>query len=161
MARISKIMIADVPTLKKEATISEAAKLMVNKPCGCVVVVEEKKPVGIITEADLIRNLVSKKLNVGDKVTKIMSFPITSIGPNTKLEEASKIIDTKHFKRYPVVDNGSLMGLVTENSIVQEINDNIRFHRNIQNAVLILFVLFEFFIFVLYKYAVNLLPFLR
>ncbi len=161
MARISKIMITDVPTLKKEAAISDAANLMVSKPYGCVIVVEGKIPIGIITESDLIKNLASKKLNFKDKAIKIMSSPITSIHPDTKLEEASKIIDTKHFKRYPIVGNGNLVGLATENSIVQELNDNIRFHRNIQNAVLILFVLFEFFVFVLYRYVINFIPFLR
>ncbi|MDP3765151.1 MAG: hypothetical protein Q8R04_01435, partial [Nanoarchaeota archaeon] len=60
-----------------------------------------------------------------------------------------------------IVGNGNLVGLATENSIVQELNDNIRFHRNIQNAVLILFVLFEFFVFILYKHLVGFLPFLR
>jgi len=81
-----------------------------------------------------------------------MSFPITSMNPNTKLEKANKIIDTKHFKRYPVVDNENLVGLITENSIIQAINDNIKFHRNIQNAVLILFVIFELFVFILNEY---------
>ena len=73
------------------------------------------------------------------------------------LEKASKITDTKHFRRYPVVDNGALVGLVTENSIVQALNDNIKFHRNLQNAIVVIFVVFELFVFVLYKHLINLL----
>ena len=161
MTTVSKIMNVNVPTLKKEAKISDAARLMADKPCGCVVVVEGKKPLGIITESDILRNLVSKKFNLKEKVTKIMNSPITSISLNTSLEKANKIIDTKHFRRYPVVKNGNLVGLVTENNVVQAINNNVRFHRNIQNAVLIIFVIFEFCIFILYKYLVEFLPFLR
>ncbi len=161
MAKVSKIMSPNVLTLKKEARISDAIKLMAGKPHGCVVIVEEKKPLGIITESDIVRNLVSEKISPKQGVTKIMSSPITSISPNTKLEKANKIIDTKHFKRYPVVENGNLIGLVTENSVVHAINDNIKFHRNIQNIVLILFVAFELFIFVLYRRLVDFPPFLR
>jgi CBS domain-containing protein len=161
MTKVSKIINVNVPTLKKEAKISDAARLMADKSCGCIVVVEGKKPLGIITESDILRNLVSKKFNLKEKVKKIMSSPITTISSNASLEKANKIIDTKHFKRYPVVKNEDLVGLVTENSIVQAINDNVKFHRNIQNAVLIIFVIFEFCIFVLYKYLVNFLPFLR
>ncbi len=161
MAKISKIMIANVPTLKKEAKISDAAKLMASKPHGCVVIVEGKKPIGIITESDIVKNLISKKTNPGKNVTKIMSSPVTNIDINTKIEKANKIIDTKHFRRYPIVQNENLVGLVTENRVVQEINDNIKFHRNIQNAVLILFVIFEFAIFVLYEYLIKFFPFLR
>ena len=158
MAKISRIMVTDVPTLKKDAAVSDAARLMVSKPHGCVVVVENKKPVGIITESDIVKNLISKRINPKEKVAEIMSAPITSLNSDTTLEKANKIIDTKHFRRYPVIENEALVGLVTEHSVVQAINDNIRFHRNIQNIVLIIFVLFEFFVFILYE---NLVKFLR
>ncbi|MCH8067016.1 MAG: CBS domain-containing protein [Nanoarchaeota archaeon] len=157
MARISKIMDSSVLTLKKEASISDAARLMANKPHGCVVIVEDKKSLGIITESDIVKSLISKQISSKEKVSKIMSSPITSMDPNTTLEKANKIIDTKHFKRYPVIENGNIVGLVTENAVVQALNDNIRFHRNIQNAVLILFVIFEFLIFVFNEHVFNFL----
>ena len=155
MATILGIMSADVPKLKKDASVSDAAKLMANKPYGCVVVVDGNKPLGIITESDILKNLISRKGSSRDKAEKIMSSPITSLSPGDKLEKASKIIDTKHFRRYPVVDNGILVGIVTENSIVDTINNNIKFHRNLQNTVLVIFVVFEFFVFILYKYIVT------
>ena len=162
MVRISKIMNANPLTVKKEATISEAAKLMADKPHGCVIVTENKKPVGIITESDLVKNLASQKINPQSKVSQIMSSSVVSIMHSSKLENANKIIDTKGFRRYPVVDKeGNLVGLVSENDVVQAINDNIRFHRNLQNSVLILFVVFEFFVFILYRYLINYFPFLR
>ncbi len=159
MAKISRIMVIDVPTLKKNAAVSDAAKLMASKPHGCVVVVENKKPVGIITESDIVKNLISKKINPNEKVAEIMSSPITSLSHDATIEKANKIIDTKHFRRYPVMEDGNLVGLVTEHSVVQAINDNIRFHRNIQNIVLIIFVLFEFFVFILYEDLVKFLQF--
>ena len=162
MARISKIMNATPLTVKKEATISEAAKLMANKPHGCVIVVENKKPIGIITDSDLVKNLAYKKINPESKVGQIMSFPVTSIMHSSKLENANKTIDTKGFRKYPVVDGeGNLAGLVSENDVVQAMSDNIKFHRNLQNTVLILFVVFEFFVFILYRYLINYFPFLR
>ncbi|MBI2208889.1 CBS domain-containing protein [Candidatus Woesearchaeota archaeon] len=162
MARISKIMNVNPLTVKKEATISEAAKLMANKPHGCVIVTENKKPIGIITDSDLVRNLAYKKINPETKVGQIMSSLVTSIMYNSKLENANKIIDTKGFRRYPVVDKeGYLVGLLSENDVVQAISDDMRFHRSLQNTVLILFVVFEFFVFILYRYMINYFPFLR
>ena len=49
MPKISKIMDSNTPTLKKEARVSDAATLMANNTQGCVVIVEEKKAIGIIT----------------------------------------------------------------------------------------------------------------
>lgn len=149
MARIKKIMLTSVSTLKKEAKIEEAAKLLSQQGNGCVLIVENKQPIGIVTEHDFVRNVVSKSTILKAPVSKIMTTPITFMTPDMKLDEALKIIDTKKFRRYPVVENEELVGLATKKDIVNNISDNVRLHRNIQNIVLVLFVLFEFFVFAL------------
>lgn len=152
MARINKIMITNVPTLKKEAAIGEAARILTKNDCGCVVIVEDSKVIGIVTELDIVRFSASKDINLKRPVSSIMTSPVTLMTPKTKIDEALKLIDTKRFRRYPVAENDKLVGLVTQKDVVNAISDNVRFHRNIQNVVLIVFVLFELFIFVLYKY---------
>ena len=101
---------------------------------------------------DLVRNAVSKGKSLKEHLTSIMSSPLTLMTPDMKLDEALKIIDTKKFRRYPVVENGGLVGLATKKDVINAISDNLRFHRNIQNIVLILFVLFELFVFVIGRY---------
>jgi len=151
MARVRKIMLKDVPTLEKEAKIGDAAKLLAKTDTGCVVIVENNIPIGILTELDFVRNASSPAI-LKQPVSKIMSYPVTFMAPSMKLDKALKIIDTKRFRRYPVVEDNELVGLVTQKDVVNAISDNMRFHRNIQNLVLIAFVLFEMFIFVFYKY---------
>jgi len=145
--------------LKKEAKIEDAARLLAQSSSGCVVIVENKAPIGIVTELDFVRNIVSGKKNLKEPVGKIMTSPVTFMAPSMKLDEALKIIDTKKFRKYPVVENNELVGLATKKDVVNAISDNLRFHRNIQNVVLVLFVLFEFFVFVLYRYLYKYLPF--
>ena len=160
MARVKKIMLADVPAIKKEAKVSEAVGLLAKAGSGCVVVVEGKKPIGIITELDIVRNVISKGKKLDIPLRTIMTSPVSLMEPDMKLDEALKIIDTKKFRRYPVAENGQLVGLATKRDIVNAISDNLKFHRNIQNTVLVLFVLFEFFVFVFSKYLAR-LPFLK
>ena len=153
MVRIKKIMLRNVPTLGIKAKIEEAAKLLAKEENGCVVITQNDAPIGIITELDFVRNFVSKGPNfVKDNVGKIMTSPVTFMTPEMKLDEALKIIDTKRFRRYPVIEDKKLVGFVTKKDIVNNISDNVKFHRNIQNAVLTLFVLFEFFIFAVNTY---------
>ncbi len=159
MARVRKIMLADVPTLKKEEKIKDAANLLARNDSGCVVIVENKKPIGIVTELDFVRNMPSMGKSLQEPVSRIMTSPVTFMTPNMKLDEALKIIDTKGFRKYPVVENEELIGLATKKDIVNAISDNLRFHRNIQNIVLVLFVLFELFVFVIYRYLSKFLPF--
>lgn len=159
MARIKNIMVTNVPTLKKEAKIWDAAKILANNDSGCVVIVENKKPIGIVTELDFVRLVASKGKSLKEPISKIMTSPVTFMAPNTKLDEALKIIDTKRFRKYPVVKDEELIGLVTKKDIVNAISDNLKLHRNIQNIVLVVFVLFEFFVFVLFRYLSQYLPF--
>ena len=159
MAKVKKIMQTDMPVLKKEAKIKEAVRLISNKPHGCVIIVENKKPIGIITETDIIRNIAAKKLNPNASIEGIMTSPVTSIDINTRLEKVEKMIDTKNYRKYPVVENGNLVGLVTKNDVVHSISYNVKFHRNLQNLILIFFVAFELFIFFLYGQIAAILRF--
>ena len=153
MARIQKIMLKSFPKLKKEDKVGEAAKLLAREENGCVFIVENDALVGIFTELDFVRNLVSKGKNyIKQPISKVMTYPVTYMEPDMKLDEALKTIDTKRFRRYPVIENGKLVGLVTKKDIVNAMSDNIKFHRNLQNIVLVIFVLFQFFIFVINPY---------
>lgn len=151
MAKVRKVMVTDVPTLKKEDKIGEAARLLTKTENGFLVVTENEVPIGILTELDFVRHMKSAKKSLNQPVSNIMSSPITFMTPDTKLDEALKVIDTKRFRKYPVIENNRLVGLVTKNDIILAISDNMKLHRAIQNIVLILFVLFEFFVFVLYQ----------
>jgi len=146
MARIKKIMLTDVPVLTKKARVSDAAKLMSSKPHGCVVVLDGKKLVGIVTELDIVREVIAKGSGSNKSITSIMSRPVTTITPRTKMEEAEKLIDTKKYRKYPVVEGDKLAGLVREEDVVNAVSYNLRFHRSLQVVTLIIFVLFEFFV---------------
>jgi CBS domain-containing protein len=155
MTKVKKIMLTNVPVLTKKSKIKDAIKLMRDNPHSCVVIVDDKKPIGVLTEMDIVRRVIAKGSNVNKNVATIMSSPVATMSVKTTLEEANKIIDTKKYRKYPVVDDGKVVGLVTKNDVVLNISNNIRFHRNVQNMVLILFVLFEFFA-VGYKLLFNL-----
>ena len=146
MARIKKIMLTDVPVLTRKSKIAAAAKLLSSKPHGCVVIVDGKKPVGIVTELDIVREVIAKGSGSNKSVESIMASPVTTMTPRTKLEEANKTIDTKKYRKYPVVEGNKLVGLVREEDVVHAISYNTKFHRSLQNIALIIFVLFEFFV---------------
>ncbi|MDH5374442.1 MAG: CBS domain-containing protein [Candidatus Bathyarchaeota archaeon] len=117
---IRNIMVDKVITTKKEATVEDAVKLMNKYEIGCLVVVENGKPVGIITERDLLKRVLrkSKELrNMG--VTEIMSKPLVSIAPSVEIEEAAKLMFQKKIKKLPIVKKGKLLGLVTLTDILR------------------------------------------
>jgi len=86
---LCKIMVDKVITTKTGATVLDAVKLMNKYEIGCLVVVENGKPVGIITERDLLKRVLAKSEELRNmKVTEIMSGPLVSVPPNIEIEEA-------------------------------------------------------------------------
>lgn len=111
---IRHIMVHKVITAKKEATVEDAVKLMNKHEIGCLVVVENGKPVGIVTERDLLKRVLAKSKELRNmNVMGIMSKPLISIEPKVLIEEAAKLMFQEEIKKLPVVEKGKLVGLVS------------------------------------------------
>jgi len=114
------IMVDKVITAKKKATVRDAVKLMNKYEIGCLVVVENGKPVGIITERDLLKRVLAKSKELRNmKVMEVMSTPLISVVPSVEIEEATKIMFQKKIKKLPIVEKGKLLGLVTLTDILR------------------------------------------
>ena len=146
MTTVRKVMQTIVPTIKKEARVYEAAK-MLSQGGGCLIVMDDDRAAGIVTTLDIIRNDLNKSAELNDPVLKLSSSPMTLMTPDMNIEQALKISDTKRYRQYPVIENGKLVGIVTKKEIITAVSDNLKFHLNIQTTVLAMFVVFELFVF--------------
>jgi len=117
---IRDVMVDKVITAKKDATVEDAIKLMNKYEIGCLVVVENGKPTGIITERDLLKRVLAKSKELRNiKVLEIMSTPVITVAPETEIEEAAKLMYQKKIKKLPIVEKGKLLGLVTLTDILR------------------------------------------
>ncbi|KUO42530.1 MAG: hypothetical protein APZ16_04360 [Candidatus Hadarchaeum yellowstonense] len=115
---VREAMRTEVLTVIKGTNVARAAKLMAKNDVGSIVVVEGKKPVGILTEKDLLMKVVSEDLKPSKvRVGKIMSAPLITIDPDADIVEAAKIMASNKIRRLPVVKNGKLVGIVTSSDI--------------------------------------------
>ena len=119
--KIENVMVGDVITVETEATVRQAVDLMNEHEIGCLIVVdEEEKPVGILTERDLLRRVLARRKDpVRVKVSQIMSKPLITGTPHMDLETGVKLMFKKKIKKLPVVEDGQLVGLVTLTDIVR------------------------------------------
>jgi predicted transcriptional regulator len=107
-------MIENVRTAGLEDTVQDIAILMNRYQIGCVIIVDDEKPVGIITERDMIKRVICKKLAPEKvRVTDVMSKPLVNASPNMRAGDAAKIMLQWNIKKLPVVEEGKLVGLVT------------------------------------------------
>jgi predicted transcriptional regulator len=104
-----------VYTIPPKKTIKEAAKLMQEKRIGSLVVVEQDKIIGIITERDLIRSLAEGKHLI--TVEEKMSSPVITCEPDTTVEKVMWIMKEKGIRHIPVVREGKVLGIVSSRDI--------------------------------------------
>ena len=150
MISIRNIMTESVITIDENSKISEASKLMVNRDVSSLLVTKNKKPIAIITENDIIKEVISKNKNLGMvRVKDVMNKKFRIINPNTKYNEVVRDLREKKIKRFPVVDaDNNLIGLVTESDIIQATRDFTRMHQIVQEVILTVFGLVTaFFLF--------------
>ena len=135
MIKTGSIMTKQVVTISTSSSIMEAAKLMTSKSVSSLVVVEKNTPIAIVSEKDIIKGIVSKKTKIKD----VMDREFIVISPMTKFSDISKSLREKKIKRFPVVENEKLIGLITETDIVEATRDFTRFHQIVQEAILTIF----------------------
>ena len=113
-------MSSPVITIKDTDSVLAASKLMKKHEIGCVVVVDKSgKPVGLMTERDVVRrvaalDLLPSKVNAG----KSMSKPLGSVDASSNITEAAKKMRELKVRRLVVVQGGSVKGIITSNDIV-------------------------------------------
>ena len=118
--KVRDVMVKNVITVGAETTVKEAAKLMNKHEIGCLVVMKREKPVGIVTERDMLKRVLLKSKDPKKtKVSKIMSKPLVVGEPQTDIRDAVRLMVEGGIKRLPVVEDGHVLGLVTFTDIVR------------------------------------------
>ncbi len=113
-AKVKDVMVVADLIIEGDRTVREAAIKMDRMGCGCLFVIVENKVVGIVTEKDLVRRVLTGGAEPGSvRVVDIMSYPIISVGPETTVDEALQIMASNGLRRLPVIDEGRLVGVVT------------------------------------------------
>jgi len=108
------IMTKRVVTVSPSTTVKELTELLAAKKIsGVPVVDEQKRVVGIVTEADVLAHPGAKT------VEEIMTKKVISVTPDTPVEEIAKLLAKKKIKRVPVIDKGKLVGIVSRADIVK------------------------------------------
>ncbi len=111
-------MSPNVLTALRSTNVAKAAKRMAEVDVGSIVVVEDKKPVGILTERDVLMKVVAEDVKASTvRVGKIMSAPIITISPDKDIVEAARIMAKNKIRRIPVVEAGKLVGIITSSDI--------------------------------------------
>jgi CBS domain-containing protein len=116
---VRDVMTKDVKAVRLDTSVKEVVATLSKFDIGSVIVVQGDRPVGIITERDILRRMVEPCLAPETLTAKhIMTSPLITISENANIEEAAKLMAKKKAKRLPVMGDGKLIGMLTFTDIV-------------------------------------------
>src|SRR4051794_12426288 len=110
---VAEVMSTDPVTAVPSETIAEAAARMADHRVGSVIVVDGERPIGILTERDLVRFGASAAQSDGTKVSEWMTEDPDCIGPDVSVHQAFASLAEHGYRHIPVVDAGRLVGVVS------------------------------------------------
>ena len=116
---VNQVMSKNVLTAEKSTSLQDAAQEMNQLNVGCVIVTEESKPIGIITERDFVTKVAAEGRPLFTEISEVMSSPLITIDPEETIWEASEIMKEKLIHKLPVIENERIVGVITTSDIVR------------------------------------------
>jgi CBS domain-containing protein len=137
----TEIMTREVVSIASDTPIRNIAKLMVDQRVSGVPVIDNGKLVGIISENDLVRRvelgtektrsrwvqfltsndtLLAEYVHARGRVARdVMTTNVVTVAPDDSIAVIAEILETRHIKRVPVVDDGKVVGIVSRANLLQ------------------------------------------
>lgn len=141
--KITEIMTSPVKTIRSDATLEYAARLMLENNIGGIPVMEERKMVGIVTESDfsakehaipfsrvyapqlfgewMSKEGVEKAYDAARKntVDKVMSSPVATLGKDANVADAIKLMLDKRIHRVVIAEDDKPIGIVSRSDLLK------------------------------------------
>jgi len=120
MLKVEDVMVEEVITVEADVPVMEAVKLMNVHEIGCLIVTKSGKPIGILTERDLLKRVLAESRDPEKtEICEVMSAPLMFVDPKIDIEDAVRFMFKVKIKKLPIVKRGKLLGLVTLTDLVR------------------------------------------
>ena len=134
MSQVRDIMQKKVITIELQKTVQNAAVILKEKHISFLVVVKDSKPVGVISERDIVRKVVAE--NIDSKSTQlevIMSKNFKWVEPNASIESAVQKMLNNNIRRLVVLEDENLVGVITQTDLTEFLRSKILINATVEN----------------------------
>lgn len=118
----------EVWSVNPDCTVYDTLRLMAEKDIGAVLVLENKRPVGIFSERDYARQVILKgKASKDTPVREVMTTRVVFMRPEQSIEDCMAVMTDKRIRHLPVLEAGRLVGVLSIGDVVKGIIDEKQF----------------------------------
>ena len=134
MAKVRDIMQKNVITIESVKKAHDAAIILKEKEISFLVVVKEGKPIGIVSERDIVRKIVADNKDAQTiQLETIMSKNFKWVEPNTSIESAVQKMLNNNIRRLIVLENENLAGVITQTDLTEFLRSKILINATVKN----------------------------
>jgi CBS domain-containing protein len=118
-AKVEDVMVKNVKTASPEESVLKTAEIMNQYEIGCIVVTENSKPVGVVTERDILKRVVRERRDPAEtKLHEVMSRPLVTVEPAATIVSAARIMIKHNIKKLPVMSSDHLVGILSLTDLI-------------------------------------------
>lgn len=126
MTNVREIMVRNVITIDHNKTVKDVALLMSEKQVSSLVVIKDDSPIGLVTERDLSRKVMTTDRKSSDvQLSEIMSLKFRWVEPMTPIEDAIQKMINNNIRRLLVLEEGKLVGIITETDLARHLRSKL------------------------------------
>ena len=134
MSQVRDIMQKKVITIELQRTVQDAVVILKEKHISFVVVVKDSKPVGVISERDIVRKVVAESINSkSTQLEVIMSKNFKWVEPNASIESAVQKMLNNNIRRLVVLEDENLAGVITQTDLTEFLRSKILINATVEN----------------------------
>ena len=118
MGQIRDIMEKNVITIENDKTAQDAAKIIAEKDISFLVIMNEGKPQGVLSESDFVRKVAAEDKKASEiKISEIMSYKFRSVGPTTTIEDAIQRMLNNNIRGVLILNKEKRIGVITQTDL--------------------------------------------
>ena len=126
MGQIRDIMCKDVITIEENKNAVDAAKIISDNDISFLVIMSDGLPIGVLSEKDFVRKISAENKLASDvPISEIMSYKFRWVEPTTSIEDAIQKMLNNNIRRLLVLDDGKLIGVITQTDLVEYLRDQL------------------------------------
>ena len=126
MGQVRDIMEKNVITIDIDETANNAANQMKENDISFLVIIENGKPVGVVSERDFVQKLCINNQSSSDvKISDIMSYKFRWVNPTTKIEDAIQKMLNNNIRRLLILDDEKLVGVITQTDLTSYLREKL------------------------------------
>jgi CBS domain-containing protein len=141
MTTANKMMSNKLVTIESNVSVSEVAKIMEKNKVGSVIITKDHKPIGIVTESDLVSKIVAQNKKPSEiYAINIISSPLVVVSPLTPVDDVAQKMIEKKIRRVVVMDVDQPLGIITVTDFVKHLHtllaDSENYNQNLYQGLI-------------------------